>query len=350
MEDVSYDWLRLVEKALVKMQQLPPLEESFPFPWADASEAVGKALGLEQFNLSAMKTVWKGPGEVMEGMSKPLIVSIEISPIEGSLFFVMSESDVSHFVSQALTMEKKDSFSHAKLTEGFYYFSLLKAVQAIDDLKLFKDVSFHLAPVTVVPQENSLCVDIACALSEKTLRGRLVCPHSFLTAFKAYQPLQKSTLLASEKIQDIEVVLRCEVGHTHLGADEWEKIQVGDFVVLERCSYDPREGKGSVTLLLGDTPLVVARIKPEGMKVLDYAFYREEPQQTGAAELLLTAEIGSVRIPLNKLVHFQPGSMIDLSMRPEQGLDILLEGKKVAKGELLKLGETSGFRILDIER
>jgi flagellar motor switch protein FliN/FliY len=37
-------------------------------------------------------------------------------------------------------------------------------------------------------------------------------------------------------------------------------------------------------------------------------------------------------------------------MRPEQGVDITLGGKRVAKAELLKLGEASGLRILDIER
>jgi flagellar motor switch protein FliN/FliY len=124
--------------------------------------------------------------------------------------------------------------------------------------------------------------------------------------------------------------------------------------------------------MLGETPLLMARMKSEGMKILDFAFYREEtPGEEPAEEVpveeqelaseepkeeanrdgvTLTAEMGRVRIPLQKLLHLHPGMILELFMRPEQGVDITIGGKKVAKGELLKLGETAGLRILDIER
>jgi flagellar motor switch protein FliN/FliY len=180
--------------------------------------------------------------------------------------------------------------------------------------------------------------------------------------------MQKGTLLSSEMTQNIEVSLRCEIGHTSISQEEWDKIQVGDFVILDRCSYDPLEQKGSTTLMLGTTPLLIARMKPEGMKVLDFAFYKEEeqtdepltleeevprgetlPSET-SSDFTLTAEIGHVSMPLHKLLHLESGMMIDLMMRPEQGVDITVSGKKVAKAELLKLGETLGLRILDIFR
>jgi flagellar motor switch protein FliN/FliY len=62
--------------------------------------------------------------------------------------------------------------------------------------------------------------------------------------------------------------------------------------------------------------------------------------------MTLTAETGHILMPLDKLLHLEPGMMIDLPLRPAQGVDITVEGKKAAAGELLKLGETSGIRIL----
>ena len=361
MKEVSHDWLRLVEKALAKTQQLPSLEENFPFPWADASEAIGSGLKITDLKLSSTHAVWKEQAEILKGLgSKPLLMSIEISPIAGSLYFAMSEQDVAYLTTESLVSgEHKEGFSNAKLREGFYSFLMLKTLEAIDHLKVFKEVSFHLAPATMLPPESAFCVDINCALPGKTLQGRLICPHSFLSAFKAHQPMQKGTLLSSELIQDIEVTLRCEVGYTALTQDEWAKLQIGDFVQLDRCSFDPMEEKGSVTLMLGDTPLLMARMKPEGMKILDFAYYQEETEPTDEevteeqplpAELLLTAEIGRLKLPLNKLIHLEPGMMIDLVMRPEQGIDITLATQKVGEGELLKLGETVGLRILDIKR
>jgi flagellar motor switch protein FliN/FliY len=139
---------------------------------------------------------------------------------------------------------------------------------------------------------------------------------------------------------------------------------------LDRCTYDPSEQKGSTTLMLGATPLIIARMKPEGMKVLDFAFYQEEGQSeerltleeevprgedlpsetSSSSDVTLTAEIGHVSMPLHKLLHLEPGMMIDLVMPPEQGVDITISGKKVAAAELLKLGETLGLRILDVVR
>jgi flagellar motor switch protein FliN/FliY len=354
MKEVSYDWLNLVEKALEKTEQLPSLEENFPFPWADASHAIGSGLKLADLNLSSKRAGWKKHEQALQGLGEKLfLISVEMAPIEGAVFFAMSEHDVSYLTTHSLIGgEHKEGFSNAKLREGFYHFLLLKALEAIDHLKVFKETSFHFSTQHTLPMEEAFCIDIDCATPQKTLHGRLICPQSFLTSFKAFQPMQKGTLLSSESTQ-IDVSLRCEVGHTAISQEEWDNIQVGDFVILDRCTYDPTEQKGSATLMLGTTPLLIARMKPEGMKVLDFAFYKEEESPAEApasSDLTLTAEIGHMSMPLNKLLHLEPGMMIDLAMSPEQNIDLTLSGKKVATGELLKLGETLGLRILDIAK
>ncbi|HEX2580064.1 MAG TPA: FliM/FliN family flagellar motor switch protein [Rhabdochlamydiaceae bacterium] len=351
MKEVSHDWLKLVEKALEKTEQLPSLEENFPFPWADASHAIGVGLKLD-LTLSSKSAGWKKHEESLQGLGeKVYIVSVEMAPIQGVVFFAMSENDVArltaHSLLSLLSEEHKEGISNAKLREGFYHFLFLKALEAIDHLKIFKDVSFHFSTHLPVPMEDAFCIDVDCALSEKTLHGRLICPQSFLNAFKTFQPMQKETLLSST--EHIDLSLRCEVGHTTLSQEEWDTLRVGDFVILDRCSYDPVHQKGSATLMLGSTPLLIVRMKSEGMKVLDFALYREESSEA-SADLRLTAELGSLSMPLSKLLHLEPGSMIDLDLSPEQGVDLTLSGKKIAKGGLLKLGEIVGFRILDLAK
>ncbi len=352
MNDISYDWLKLVEKSLLKVQQLPALEEHFPFPWDTASEALRETLGVSHLTLSCSRSVWKGHHEFLQGMGdQPAIIAVELAPIEGTLFFILSQSDVSELTSNVLVTEgEKETFAGAKLKTGFYHFLLLKVMSALDHLKIFKEVSLQLLPNTPFPQENGFCIDIACALPTKTLQGRLVCPQSFLSAFKAHQPMQKTTLLSLGETASLDLTLRCEVGTTSLKQEEWDGLQVGDFLMLDRCSFDAGDGKGSLTVSLGDTPLFMARFKPEGLKVLDYAFYSETSPEEPSSDLQLTAEIGRLNISLNQLLGLKTGSLIDLPMRPEDGIDLTLGGKRIAKAELIKLGETSGLRILDIER
>jgi type III secretion system YscQ/HrcQ family protein len=357
MHDISHEWLKLIEKALLKVQQLPALEEHFPFPWDAATEALKETWGLSDLTLSCSHSVWKNHSEFLQGMgNQPSIIAIQLAPIEGSLFFILSQADMTELTTQALvTSEEKEGFTGTKLREGFYHFLLLKILDAFDHLKIFKEVSLQLLSNTPIPQESGFCINVSCMLPSRTLQGRLVCPQSFLSAFKAHQPLQKNTLLSIGEREMIDLTLRCEIGHTLLRTDEWDALQVGDFVMLDRCSFDPgkesSEGKGSLTASLGETPLFMARFKPEGLKVLDYALYQEltdtVPETT---HILLTAEVGRLQISLGQLLELKSGSMLDLPMRPEQSIDLTLGGRRVAKAELIKLGETSGLRILDIER
>ncbi len=361
MHDISHDWLKLVEDALLKQEMLPALEEHFPFPWDTAGKALQESLGLPHLTLACSQAAWKNPSEFLKGMGdQPSIVAFELAPIEGSFFFILPQADVTELTANTLIAgDEKETFVGAKLKQGFYHFLLLKVLDTLDHLKIFKEVSLQLLPNTPIPQENSFCINIACSLPHRTLQGRLVCPQSFLSAFKTHQPLQKATLLSLDEAATPNLTLRCEVGHTSLKPEEWDSLQVGDFLMLDRCSFDPGkeagEGKGSLTVCLGDTALFMARFKPDGLKVLDYAFYQEAidtPPET--TDLLLTAEIGRLNISLNQLLQLKSGSLLDLPMRPEQGIDVTLSGKgdskRVAKAELLKLGEAAGLRILDIER
>jgi flagellar motor switch protein FliN/FliY len=47
------------------------------------------------------------------------------------------------------------------------------------------------------------------------------------------------------------------------------------------------------------------------------------------------------------LLHLKPGNVLELSVRPEQGVDLSIGGKKVAKAELVKLGDVLGVKILE---
>jgi flagellar motor switch protein FliN/FliY len=51
---------------------------------------------------------------------------------------------------------------------------------------------------------------------------------------------------------------------------------------------------------------------------------------------------------LEKLLQLQPGNVLDLNVRPEQGVSVTLNGKRVARAELVKLGDVLGIKILHL--
>lgn len=64
--------------------------------------------------------------------------------------------------------------------------------------------------------------------------------------------------------------------------------------------------------------------------------------------LRIHVEIGRFDMSIEKFLQLEPGNMVPLDVRPEEGVSLIVNGKMVAKGELIRLGELVGVRILDL--
>tara|TARA_Y100001934_G_C11840523_1_gene534876 strand:- start:40 stop:381 length:342 start_codon:yes stop_codon:yes gene_type:complete len=62
----------------------------------------------------------------------------------------------------------------------------------------------------------------------------------------------------------------------------------------------------------------------------------------------LSVELGRTRMSIEKVLGLQGGSILDLDKVAGEPLDILLNGKLVAKGEAVVVGEKFGVRITQI--
>lgn len=69
-----------------------------------------------------------------------------------------------------------------------------------------------------------------------------------------------------------------------------------------------------------------------------------------ADEIMLDiiVEVGRIQMSIQKLTELQPGNILEIDVRPENGVDLVVNGKRIGKGELLKLGDVIGVRILDV--
>ena len=62
----------------------------------------------------------------------------------------------------------------------------------------------------------------------------------------------------------------------------------------------------------------------------------------------VTVELGKVKMPVNELLQLGQGSIIELSKQVGEPLDIYVNNKLVAKGEVVILDEKFGIRVSDI--
>lgn len=64
--------------------------------------------------------------------------------------------------------------------------------------------------------------------------------------------------------------------------------------------------------------------------------------------LSVVIELGRVSIPVETLLKLEPGNFLEADIYPENGVDLTINGQIVGKGELVRLGEAIGVRILEL--
>ncbi|KDR95173.1 flagellar motor switch protein FliN/FliY [Peptoclostridium litorale DSM 5388] len=64
--------------------------------------------------------------------------------------------------------------------------------------------------------------------------------------------------------------------------------------------------------------------------------------------LKVTVELGRTTRSIDEILSFGPGTIIELEKLVGEALDILVNGKKIAKGEVVVIDENYGIRITDI--
>lgn len=63
--------------------------------------------------------------------------------------------------------------------------------------------------------------------------------------------------------------------------------------------------------------------------------------------LTVIVEVGRLQISIQKLMELEAGNLLELNIHPENGVNLVVNGAVIAKGELLKIGDSLGVRILD---
>ena len=63
----------------------------------------------------------------------------------------------------------------------------------------------------------------------------------------------------------------------------------------------------------------------------------------------VTVEVGRASLPLAELVNMAPGSLLELEREAHEPADVLVNGKVVARGEIVTIDDRYGVRITSVE-
>jgi flagellar motor switch protein FliN/FliY len=64
--------------------------------------------------------------------------------------------------------------------------------------------------------------------------------------------------------------------------------------------------------------------------------------------LLLSAQLGSTRMLIKDLLQLGPGSIVELDKLAGEPLEVLVNGRLVARGDVVMVNEKFGIRLTDV--
>lgn len=381
-EERPFSWIKKIDSALIERESIPLLAKPFNFDLNLFCESLKTNFGVDKLKIDNEIGEWRKSEDIGEGLGEnPLYLCFTFTPIKGNVFWIISQEDVAKIANSLLINKgKHKGFSSELLQEGFLRYIALETLNSMQEFDFFKELSPKIVEMATPFEGLALTFDIKVSIGRKVVWGRVIIPPLFRDSwneyFKESYNFERNPLL--------ELTLSLDVGSVSLPLDRIEKLENGDFVLLDSGHFDEDLKKGSAILKLDNRALFHVRIKEDKIKLLDYALYEEEgimqeeqdelflegappleePLDEFKGEKLaevkeattsikqtpmnLVIEVSKVSMTLEKLLQLQPGNVLELPVSPEKGVNLTLNGKVIGRGELLYLGEALGVKIKEI--
>ncbi|WP_348663544.1 type III secretion system cytoplasmic ring protein SctQ [Chlamydia vaughanii] len=288
-------------------------------------------------------------------------------PLEpGNFFFVTSEEDLQSFMVAVFNDSSLASYFYEKdKLLGFHYYCCAEFCKLLQELAWIPSLSAKVAGEVQVSgkdlQGSYQVIDVTCGLDGKTMRFRLLfsdavcnsCKKFLSTSDQNFDVLQLGTT---------PLTMSVEVGYCQLTQEEWQQVVPGSFILLDSCLYDPDTEDSGGLLTVQGHQFFGGRFldtKSGEFKITSYPSLQQEepaeetPEALPAAPLpghcKLVAEAARYSLTVEEFLKLAPGSVLNFDgIHPSRGVDMILNGAKVGRGEIVSLGDVLGIRVLEV--
>lgn len=358
--------LRRVPEIIEGADTIPLFGNAPPFDWHHLSSILSTRFEMKDFSIHPSRQSWRSPQEIEKELGADYFcTAIHLNPLSPPFYFAIPKADQNKLTTAMMEGKTKTQISEP-LKEGFCRFLVLEGLSASSAIDPISKLTPTLGEAAKIPHENAFCIDVEIAFGEVSCWSRLVIPASFRKAWIEHFSTEKPEYHTSELAKATELIVGCELGSVALSQQEWASLHPGDFVLLDRGHFDFQSNTTLAILKLGPLSLFQVRISQDKMEIIDYVTTYEETMEQEKADnpslppanessvsikdipMNVSVELARLRITLDQLMHLHPGNMLTLPIHPDQGVFLMVNGKKVGRAELLYLGDSLGIRILEL--
>lgn len=171
--------------------------------------------------------------------------------------------------------------------------------------------------------------------------------------------LERHATPAAHPLPALHLSFTVENGEAELSVAELRSLNPGDVVMLDH--WPDRQAR---MVLEGRRLHARAELDGNTLTLLEQPIalnFLKEPYMTGSAEsaasqsldsslddlpLKLVCQVGSVELSLAQLRELGTGSLVQLTPQLDEGVDLMVNGRRVGQGQLVKIGDGLGVRLL----
>ncbi|SPN73822.1 type III secretion system protein,Flagellar motor switch/type III secretory pathway protein,type III secretion apparatus protein, YscQ/HrcQ family,Surface presentation of antigens (SPOA) [Chlamydia serpentis] len=296
-----------------------------------------------------------------------LIQPMVVQPWEvGTILFLTSEEDLQELMVAVFDDASLASYFYEKdKLLGFHYYFVAEICKLFEELQWVPSLSAKVAGEALFTAKSLKgsyqVVDISLRLDGKNVHFRLLLPQeTFQSSQKFFSDLSEEADF--HNIDQTQLLsLSVEVGYSQLTQEEWHQVVPGSFIMLDSCLYDPETEESGALLTVQNHQFFGGRflsLSSGEFKITSYPnLAHEDPplpdnQPAPAAPLpgysKLVVEVARYSLAVDEFIKLNLGSVLNLRAHPAHGIDIILDGAKVGRGEIIALGDVLGIRVLEV--
>lgn len=378
-ENISQTWLQQRDDVVSHLVDKEKTLFKFPsFPWKAFSSLLQEQLSLSSLTLSFEYKGWVGGDLVIENVKDSYVQEFLVDPVKNSeLFLIYSKSDLQALISGVFDSLGADSFFYdeGKLL-GFHYYFFAEVCKVLQDLKWIPSFTPKMNKEVLKNytfRGNFFVISIQGDCNGHPFFLRLALPEVCWDSFSVFLEKLKPSFDITTVNPLFSLLFSLELGYSSISTEDFLKLKVGDFLLLDSCLFDAdaKEDGGAFLSILGKkffggrflhknpgdfkiTNYSTADVAMTEEKQTEVKFSNSEDKAPSPKDSLanipinIILEAGRYNITLEEFSKLAPGSVLNLGVKPEHGVDLIVNGKRVGKGSIISLGNTLGVRITEL--
>jgi len=193
----------------------------------------------------------------------------------------------------------------------------------------------------------------SCSLDFERLDGRVMLTINGKSAFRAK--------LKDRTLKILELPLLHEV-ETSMAKQPEDEDDLSDFDLPEEeddedlfseddlFSDESEEETKTETAVSEEEEALPEKSTPVSQAAIPSAEAKQHLITPEQISVTIVVEVGQVQMTMEQLLKLEPGNLLEINLHPEDGVDLTVNGKVVGKGELIRIGEVIGVRVLQLGR